>query len=134
MSRRQTVGVVAVAVLFLGIMLVAVVAQEQPQAKVAAPDDVKALRRAAAGEKEQLKGDPQVQLASLIARSLAAQPAIAVAGEHVYVVKGNVLYQFAVDGLKLVAKAELEAAAPEAKARRDEANPRKTREAPAAAP
>jgi hypothetical protein len=109
MFRTLTFAVVA-SVLLVGAVMVAVLAQEQPKAptlpeqpkaKVALPDEVKAAREGA-------KGDPQLQMASLIARSLAAQPAIAVAGDCVYVVKGNTLYQFAVDGLRLLAKAELE--------------------------
>lgn len=38
----------------------------------------------------------------------AAPPAIAVAGDAVFVVKGNTLYKFSADDLSLIAKAELE--------------------------
>ena len=37
----------------------------------------------------------------------AAPPAIAVSGNFVYVIQGRTLYQFAVDGLKLIAQAQL---------------------------
>jgi hypothetical protein len=43
--------------------------------------------------------------------TISSPAAIAVAGDFVYVVQGNTLYQFAVDGLRLVAQTELAAEA-----------------------
>ena len=128
MSRRLVFGVALLTLALLSAAIVAVLAQDQPKAptlpdekkaKVAVPDEVKAARKEAAVERG--KGDPQLQWAGLMARSLASQPAIAVAGDHVYVVKGNTLYQFSVDGLRLLAKAELEQPPAEGNARAEAA-------------
>jgi hypothetical protein len=130
-------AVVVVAALVLGVALVAALAQDQPKApvmpdqpraKIAAPDKVKAARKAAALRERELV-DPRVEMASLFARSLASQPAIAVAGDCVYVVKGNTLYQFAVEGLRLLAKAELEPVA-EKRARAEAIKRRKLERVP----
>ena len=43
----------------------------------------------------------------LLAAAASAPPAIAISGNFVYVVQGRVLYQFSVDGLKLIAQAQL---------------------------
>jgi hypothetical protein len=157
MFRRLILGAGAVALaMLLGAAMVAVLAQEQPMAPVVPgagaeikipdpkpPNAPKPARKAVdaedartakrAMERERVSVDPRAQMASLYARSLASQPAIAVAGDHVYVVKGSTLFQFSVNGLRLLATAELED--PSVAARRtvtEAAKRRKAEQRPAA--
>ncbi len=142
MSRRLTLVLVGVvSVVLLGAAIAAALAQEQPKAPVlpgAAAKAVPAPDRPVA--KEARKADvlalraraEQAAMARTL-KTITVQPAIAVAGDYVYVVKGNTLYQFAVDGLRLVAKAELEPPPAERKARADAAKARKIEKAPPAA-
>ncbi len=156
MFRRLTLGVSAIAlVMLLGAAMVAVLAQDQPMAPIVPgagaeikipdpkpPKPAKPAKKAVDAEvaraakretqRERVPTDPRVQMASLYARSLASQPAIAVAGEHVYVVKGTTLFQFSVDGLQLLATAELEDPALAARRAQAEAAKRRKLARPAA--
>jgi hypothetical protein len=138
MSRRWTMAFVAV--VLLGTAIAVVVAQEQPKAPVV--PDAGAKKAVPAPDRPAAKEARKTDALSLRARAeqaamarmlkmMSTAPAIAVAGDHVYVVKGNVLYQFAVDGLRLVAKAELEPPAAPEKAAREALKRRKVEREPA---
>lgn len=116
-SMRFVVAAAATAVL-VGTCLLLASAQDAPKAPVV-PEEaarrvkVRGDKDAVRAEKMKLLKEAQARKADRAARKAAVRaaaspPAIAVGGDYVYVVRGNWLYQFSVDGLRLVAKARIE--------------------------
>jgi hypothetical protein len=123
LRRAVLTAIVALAIVGTGVLLA--YAQDLPKAPVV-PDQpaARAKRdgdREAAQERKAEKQRVREQLAAENAarQRVAAPPAIAVGGDYVYVVRGNMLYQFSVNGLKLVAKTQIETPSPEKLARRE---------------
>ncbi len=68
----------------------------------------RALREEAAARMKERMQDPALRQRMQALRGMAGPPAIAVAGDAVYVVKGNTIYKFSTDDLSLIAKSQLE--------------------------
>jgi hypothetical protein len=123
LRRVVLAAIVALAIVGTGLLLgyaqdlpKAPVVPDQPAAKVKGEGD----REAAQDRKaEKLRIREELAAENAARQRVAVPPAIAVGGDYVYVVRGNMLYQFSVNGLKLVAKAEIETPSPEKLARKE---------------
>lgn len=115
MRVRRLVYLVALVVVITGLVACAAYAQGGPPGQPGAP----ALQPGAAPGGGQQGQDPQARrermqrMARMMPMMQQQTPAIAVADGYVFVVYGNTLFQFTVDGLKQVAKASLTPDRPE---------------------